>query len=102
MLQKNMILDAIAYSFIVYAEVRLGNLDSAMEVYEKMLKRGFSANSFVYTSSVDPNEEIYEALIIGHFENGDKTRAFHLYNEMISKELKPCCSYDFDASTMFC
>ncbi|GAV84732.1 LOW QUALITY PROTEIN: PPR domain-containing protein, partial [Cephalotus follicularis] len=48
MLLKNMIFDSIAYSLIVYAKVKLGNLDSAWEVYEEMLKRVFNAIFLVF------------------------------------------------------
>ncbi|TXG46351.1 hypothetical protein EZV62_028151 [Acer yangbiense] len=52
MLQKSMILDTISYSLIVCAKVNLGNLEYALEVYEEMLNRGFTSNSFVYTSFI--------------------------------------------------
>ncbi|GAV66899.1 PPR domain-containing protein [Cephalotus follicularis] len=48
MLLKNMIFYSIAYSLIVYAKVKLGNLDSPWEVYEEMLKRGFNAIFLVF------------------------------------------------------
>ncbi|XWS10578.1 hypothetical protein CRYUN_Cryun38cG0008300 [Craigia yunnanensis] len=47
MLQKNLLLDSIAYS-VVYTNLNLGNFELAWEVYEGMLKRGFSANSSVF------------------------------------------------------
>ncbi|CAN1139250.1 Pentatricopeptide repeat-containing protein At1g66345, mitochondrial [Linum perenne] len=53
MLQKNMIIDTVAYSLIVRAKVKLGDLSSADEAFDEMLKRGFDANSFCYTSFVE-------------------------------------------------
>nr|AYM00850.1 pentatricopeptide repeat protein [Salvia miltiorrhiza] len=47
MLQNNMILDTISYSLVVFAKVKMGNLDAAREIYEEMLKRGFKENAFV-------------------------------------------------------
>ncbi|CAL0299431.1 unnamed protein product [Lupinus luteus] len=52
LLQKNLVPDLVAYSLIVHAKIRLGNLDSAWEVYQEMVKRGFHENSFVYTSFI--------------------------------------------------
>lgn len=49
--------------------------------------------------SLVPSVEIYEALIASHFEQGDKARALHLHNEIISKGLKPSCSYLYSATT---
>ncbi|CAA0825094.1 Pentatricopeptide repeat-containing protein -mitochondrial [Striga hermonthica] len=48
MLNKNMILDTIAYSLVVFAKVRMEELDLAKETYEQMLRRGFKENAFVY------------------------------------------------------
>ncbi|KAL0399056.1 UNVERIFIED_CONTAM: Pentatricopeptide repeat-containing protein, mitochondrial [Sesamum radiatum] len=47
LLQKNMILDTISYSLVVFAKVKMGNLDAARQMYEEMLKRGFEENAFV-------------------------------------------------------
>lgn len=85
MLQKNMLLDTIAYSLIVYAKVKLGNLGSAKEVYEEMLNRGFQANPFVYT------------LFIGaHCKEGRIEEAQFMMHEMENMDLKPYDgSYNF-------
>lgn len=77
MLQKNMILDTIAYSLIIYARV-LGNLDSAWEVYEEMLKKGFHANPFVYT-----------VFIGAYCKEGRVEGAISLMQEMENAGLKP-------------
>ncbi|CAN1837227.1 Pentatricopeptide repeat-containing protein At1g66345, mitochondrial [Linum perenne] len=78
MLQKNMIIDTVAYSLIVRAKVKLGDLSSADEVFDEMLKRGFDANSFCYTSFVE-----------GYCKYGKMDEANHLFNEMKSMGLKP-------------
>ena len=44
-----MILDTAAYSLIVHAKVKLGNLESAWKVYEEMLDRGLQANPYICT-----------------------------------------------------
>ncbi|XP_040993742.1 pentatricopeptide repeat-containing protein At1g66345, mitochondrial [Juglans microcarpa x Juglans regia] len=78
MLQKNMILDTIAYSLIVHAKIKLGDLESAYKAYEEMLKRGFQANSFIYT------------LFIGaHCKEGKIKEAHCLMQEMENMDLKP-------------
>lgn len=52
LLKKDLIGDSVAYSLIVHVKVRLGNLDFALEMYNEMVRRGFSENSFVYTSFI--------------------------------------------------
>ncbi|KAA8547719.1 hypothetical protein F0562_004148 [Nyssa sinensis] len=39
--------------------------------------------------SIGPCVYIYETLIASHFDKGDKTRAYHLYTEVVGKGLKP-------------
>ncbi|KAK6120610.1 hypothetical protein DH2020_045643 [Rehmannia glutinosa] len=78
MLQKNMILDTISYSLVVFAKVKMGNLDSAKEIYEEMLKRGFKENAFVCN------------LFIGAYcEEGRIDEAIGLLEEMASLGFKP-------------
>ncbi|KAL6184428.1 hypothetical protein ACLB2K_045829 [Fragaria x ananassa] len=85
MLQKNMVLDTIAYSLIVYAKVKLEDLGSAQQVYEEMLKRGFRANSFVYTLFIE-----------AHCKAGRIDEAQSMMNEMGNMDLKPYDeSYNF-------
>ncbi|XP_075506775.1 uncharacterized protein LOC142543415 [Primulina tabacum] len=47
MLQKDIIVDTVSYSSVVFAKVKMGNLNTAMEIYGEMLKRGFQENAFV-------------------------------------------------------
>ncbi|CAI8605293.1 unnamed protein product [Vicia faba] len=53
LLQKNLIGDSVAYLLIVCVMVRLGDLGSALEMYNEMVRRGFSENSFVYNSFIE-------------------------------------------------
>ena len=46
---KCMILDTAAYSLIVHAKVKHGNLESVWKVYEEMLNRGLQANPYICT-----------------------------------------------------
>lgn len=78
MLQKNMILDTVAYSLIVYAKLQLGNLESALEVYEQMINRGFTSNSFVVT-----------AFMRAYFSVGKIDKVYCLMQEMENTGLKP-------------
>ncbi|KAL7142238.1 hypothetical protein ABFS83_08G110600 [Erythranthe nasuta] len=78
MLQKAMILDTISYSLVIFAKVKMGNLDNAKEIYEEMLKRGFEENAFVCS------------LFIGAYcEEGRIDEAVGLFEEMESLGLKP-------------
>jgi pentatricopeptide repeat protein len=52
LLQNKMIGDCIAYLLIVHLKVRLGDFDFALEMHDEMVRRGFSENSFVYTSFI--------------------------------------------------
>ncbi|XP_061355204.1 pentatricopeptide repeat-containing protein At1g66345, mitochondrial [Gastrolobium bilobum] len=78
MLQKNLIPDLVAYSLIVHVKVKLGNLDSAWELYQEMIARGFKANSFVYTSFIG-----------AFFAEGRVEEAEGLMGEMEERRLKP-------------
>ncbi|KAL2498996.1 Pentatricopeptide repeat-containing protein [Abeliophyllum distichum] len=78
MLQKNMILDTISYSLVVFAKVKIGNLDAAKEIYEEMLKRGFEGNAFVYS-----------LFIGGYCEKGRIEEAVGFLEEMENVGLKP-------------
>ncbi|KAK7268066.1 hypothetical protein RIF29_20751 [Crotalaria pallida] len=78
LLQKNLIPDSVAYSLIVHAKVKLGNLDSSWEMYQEMVKRGFQANSFVYTSFIG-----------AYCREGRIEEANGLMQEMEERDLKP-------------
>ncbi|CAN1122941.1 Pentatricopeptide repeat-containing protein At1g66345, mitochondrial [Linum perenne] len=78
MLQKNMIIDTVAYSLIVHAKVKLGDLSSADQVFDEMLKRGFDTNTFCYTSFVE-----------GYCKSENVDEANRLFEKMKSIGLKP-------------
>uniref|UniRef100_A0A0E0BXR8 Pentacotripeptide-repeat region of PRORP domain-containing protein n=1 Tax=Oryza meridionalis TaxID=40149 RepID=A0A0E0BXR8_9ORYZ len=78
MLQRNMVFDNIAYSLIVHAHCQAGDLKSACEQRDDMVRRGCRLNSFVYT-----------CLIRVHCRASDVDEAMQLFEEMISIGLKP-------------
>ncbi|CAH9094947.1 unnamed protein product [Cuscuta epithymum] len=78
MLQKNMIIDTVSYSLIVFAKVKMGDLDCAWEVYDEMLKRGFQGNAFVY-----------DAFITSYCEKGRVDDAIEILGQMESLDIKP-------------
>ncbi|XP_062193882.1 pentatricopeptide repeat-containing protein At1g66345, mitochondrial [Phragmites australis] len=78
MLQRNILLDDIAYSLIVHAYCRIGDLKSASEQRDDMVRRGCRLNAFVYT-----------CLIRAHCHEGSVDKAVQLLQEMISMGLKP-------------
>ncbi|CAM0879776.1 unnamed protein product [Alopecurus aequalis] len=78
MLQRNMVFDDIAYSLMVHAYCGTGDLKSANEQWDDMVRRGCHPNAFVYT-----------CLIGVHCRQGSVTEAIQLMQEMLSKKLKP-------------
>ncbi|CAO2199200.1 unnamed protein product [Urochloa humidicola] len=78
MLQRNILLDNIAYSLIVHAYCRIGDLKSAFEQRDDMVCRGCRLNSFVYT-----------CLIRAHCCEGSMDKAVQFLQEMVSMGLKP-------------
>ncbi|KAJ1427634.1 Tetratricopeptide-like helical domain superfamily [Sesbania bispinosa] len=115
LLQQNLIPDSVGYSLIVHAKIRLGNFDSAWELYEEMVHRGFSANSFVYTSFIGalcgegqieeaiglmremqvrdlkPYGETLDHLIIGCANSGRFEECLSFFDEMLSAGFVPSC-----------
>lgn len=78
MVQKKTILDTISYSLVVFAKVKMGNLDAAENIHEEMLKRGFEENAFVCN------------LFIGAYcEEGRIDDAIGLLQEMEQLSFKP-------------
>lgn len=77
MLQRNMVLDDIAYSLIISAYCKMPNLDSAYETRNEMINRSCSLNSFVYTS------------LIGSYSERSIEEAVRLMEEMLSMGLRP-------------
>ncbi|TKW13679.1 hypothetical protein SEVIR_5G117300v4 [Setaria viridis] len=78
MLQRNILLDDIAYSLIVDAYCRIGDLKAAFEQRDDMVRRGCHLNAFVYTS-----------LIRAHCCRRSVDKAVQLLQEMLSMGLKP-------------
>ncbi|KAF8663085.1 hypothetical protein HU200_055679 [Digitaria exilis] len=78
MLQRNILLDDIAYSLIVDAYCRVGDLKAACEQRDDMVRRGRRLNAFVYT-----------CLIRVHSCEGSVDKAVQFLQEMVSMGLKP-------------
>ncbi|CAL4951880.1 unnamed protein product [Urochloa decumbens] len=78
MLQRNILLDNIAYSLIVHAYCRIGDLKSAFEQRDDMVCRGCRLNAFVYT-----------CLIRAHCCEGSTDKAVKFHQEMVSMGLRP-------------
>ncbi|CAO2204726.1 unnamed protein product [Urochloa humidicola] len=78
MLQRNILLDGIAYSLIVHAYCRIGDLKLAFEQRDGMVRRGCRLNAFVYT-----------CLIGGHCCEGSTDKAVQFLQEMVSMGLRP-------------
>ncbi|KAG2595398.1 pentatricopeptide repeat-containing protein At1g66345, mitochondrial-like [Panicum virgatum] len=78
MLQRNILLDDIAYSLIVHAYCQAGDLKSAVEQRDDMIRRGCRLNAFVYT-----------CLIGAHCCEGSMDKAVQFLQEMVSMGLKP-------------
>ncbi|KAL5710447.1 hypothetical protein ACHQM5_021006 [Ranunculus cassubicifolius] len=116
MLQKNIIIDDVSYSLIIYAKLKTNNLKSALELYDEMLKRGFHANPFLYTLFISahckegrtdeainllqemrsrgfkPYSETYNVLIEGCCKEGRIKESLGFCEEMVNGELLPSCS----------
>ncbi|TVU21615.1 hypothetical protein EJB05_31264, partial [Eragrostis curvula] len=78
LLQRNILIDDIAYSLIVHAYCRIGDTKSAFEQRDDMVRRGCRLNAFVYT-----------CLIRAHCHDEAVDKALELHQEMLSKGLKP-------------
>ncbi|KAK4486886.1 hypothetical protein RD792_006194 [Penstemon davidsonii] len=87
MLQKNMILDTISYLLVIFAKIKMGNLNDAQEIYDEMLKRGFDQNSFVCSLFVGKYSEegrIDEAIgLLEEMENLGFTPLSESFNKLI-------------------
>ncbi|ONM29692.1 Pentatricopeptide repeat-containing protein [Zea mays] len=78
MLQRNILLDDIAYSLIVHAYCHIGDAKSALEQCDDMVCRGRRLNAFVYT-----------CLIRAHCCEGSMDKAARCLQEMLSMGTKP-------------
>ncbi|CAA3024554.1 pentatricopeptide repeat-containing At1g66345, mitochondrial [Olea europaea subsp. europaea] len=116
MLQRNMILDNISYSLVVFAKVKMGNMGAAKQIYEEMLKRGFEGNAFVYSLFIEgycekgrieeavglleemenvglkPHDEIFNHLIKGCSTSGRLEASLKFCERMVTMGLVPSCS----------
>ncbi|KAJ8443075.1 hypothetical protein Cgig2_004280 [Carnegiea gigantea] len=116
MLQKNLILDTVSYSLIVYAKLKSQELDFAREFYGEMLNRGFQPNPFVYTMFIEAYceegkveealdlmeeavsmglklyDDTYNCLITGSSKAGNLASSTRLCEEMIQKGFLPSSS----------
>ncbi|CAF1901417.1 unnamed protein product [Brassica napus] len=115
LLQKNMVLDTIGYSLVVYARTKQGDLVSARQMFDEMLQRGFDSNAFVYTafikvysemgdideaekliaemesSGIDPYEETFNSLIVGCAKFGREGESLKYCEMMVARGLLPSC-----------
>ncbi|XP_022843456.1 pentatricopeptide repeat-containing protein At1g66345, mitochondrial [Olea europaea var. sylvestris] len=116
MLQRNMILDNISYSLVVFAKVKMGSMGAAKQIYEEMLKRGFEGNAFVYSLFIEgycekgrieeavglleemenvglkPHDEIFNHLIKGCSTSGRLEASLKFCERMVTMGLVPSCS----------
>ncbi|KMZ65451.1 putative Pentatricopeptide repeat-containing protein [Zostera marina] len=75
MLQKNLILDDIAHSLTIHSYCKMRKLETSLESFDEMRKRGHTPNPFVYNSLIalhcidgrieDANELMEEMLVSG-------------------------------------
>ncbi|XP_027357086.1 pentatricopeptide repeat-containing protein At1g66345, mitochondrial [Abrus precatorius] len=115
LLQKNLIHESVAYSLIVHAKVTLGSLDSAWELYEEMVRRGFQGNSFIYTSFIGafcrdgrieeaiglmremeerglrPYGETFEHVVVGCADSERLEECLSFFEKMLSVGVLPSC-----------
>ncbi|KAG8364641.1 hypothetical protein BUALT_Bualt18G0018500 [Buddleja alternifolia] len=104
MLQKNMIFDTISYSLVVFATVKIGNLDAALEAYceegkideeigvlEEMetfgcengkTKQADEMMTILLDKGFEPDENTYSRLSLGDSKDGDMAVLMKLLFEM--------------------
>ncbi|XP_007022700.2 PREDICTED: pentatricopeptide repeat-containing protein At1g66345, mitochondrial isoform X1 [Theobroma cacao] len=112
-LDKGFLPNETTYSHLIAGYGKEGNIQQVFKLYYEMEYKSLSPGLPVFTSlirclchcgklkeaerylrimkdrSVVLSEDIYEALITGHFEKGDKTGAGIIYNEMVARGMKP-------------
>ena len=123
LLDEGFLADEITYSSLISGYAKNNQIQEMLKLYYEMEYRSLSPGLTGFTSlikglchcgkleeaekylrimigrSLNPCEDVYEALIKGYFEKGDKRKALNLYNGLVSKGLKLCCSHYFGAST---
>ena len=111
--------DEITYSNLIASYGKLGEFQQVLKLYYEMEYRSLSPGLLVFESlirslcqcrklektekylrimkdrSIAISTCVYETLISSYFEKGDELRASQLNNEMVSRGLKPSCSYMF-------
>ncbi|XP_065876681.1 pentatricopeptide repeat-containing protein At1g66345, mitochondrial isoform X2 [Euphorbia lathyris] len=79
----------LVFGLVIRSLCRNGRLEQA-EKYLRIMK----------DRSLNPGEDVYEALIAAYIERGGmRKEVVHVYNEMVSRGLKPCCLYNLDANS---
>ncbi|KAL1534617.1 pentatricopeptide repeat-containing protein, mitochondrial [Salvia divinorum] len=91
MLQKNMILDTVSYSLVVFAKIKMGDLDAARELYEEMLKRGFEDNAFVCSLFVGANCDVGRIDKAIEVLEGMEQAGFKPSEEALDRMIEGCC-----------
>ncbi|KAJ0989022.1 hypothetical protein J5N97_007378 [Dioscorea zingiberensis] len=90
LLQKNMILDGVVYSLIVFARCKMGEFEQAYEVYDEMLKRGCGSNAFVYTCFIGAHCKSGRIDEATKFMHEMRLRGFKPYRETYSYLIEGC------------
>lgn len=117
LLDKGFVPDEITYSNLIASYGKLGEIQQVLKLYYEMEYRSLSPGLLVFESlirslcqcrklekaekylrimkdrSIAISTCVYETLISSYFEKGDELRASQLHNEMVSRGLKPSCSY---------
>ncbi|KAJ6368130.1 hypothetical protein OIU78_000663 [Salix suchowensis] len=123
LLDEGFLADEITYSNLISGYAKNNQIQEMLKLYYEMEYRSLCPGLTGFTSlikglchcgkleeaekylrtmigrSLNPCEDVYEALIKGYFEKGDRRKALNLYNGLVSKGLKLCCSHYFGAST---
>ncbi|KAK6913544.1 Pentatricopeptide repeat [Dillenia turbinata] len=98
LLQKNMILNTICYTLVVYAKVKVDSLESALAVYQK---NAYERRRWVDEASLLMEEmrnlglepyETFDHLITGYTRNGKLRESVMCCDEMMERGLIPSCS----------
>ncbi|KAJ4826698.1 hypothetical protein Tsubulata_023385 [Turnera subulata] len=127
LLDKGFVPNEVTYSLFISAYEKKGQIQEVLKLYYEMeYHRLLPPGPMVFTSlirvlckygrvgeaekylrimkerSLDPTEDVYEALISSNVEKGNTSRANHHYNEMVSKGMKPrgCYTFGVDKESM--
>lgn len=113
LLDKGFLPNEVTYSHLIEGYGKSGEINEVLKLYYEIEYRSLSPGLSVYTSlikslclcwkleeaekylrimkerSLVPTVCIYDTLIASYSKRGDRTKALHLQNEMISQGLKP-------------